>query len=131
MNPQTDADKVRLDQITHRIIGCAFEVSNILGSGYLEKVYENALAHELLQAGMEVKQQEPLKVRYKGVIAGDYIADLIIENEVIIELKAVKEFNDVHLAQCLNYLKTTGLRLCLLINFGNPKVEIKRVVRNY
>lgn len=115
------------DPVTERIIQCAFKVSNTLGCGFLEKVYENALAHELRKAGMAVKQQSPIVIRYDGVVVGDYIADLIVDDRVLLELKAVKEFDGIHMAQCLNYLKATGLSLCLLMNFGKPKVDVKRI----
>ena len=119
-----------LNQITEKIIGCAYKVSNTLGSGFLEKVYENALAHELRKAGLRVVQQYGIQVYYDGIVAGEYAADLCVEDCVLIELKAVRTFDEVHMAQCLNYLKATDLRICLLINFGRPKVEIKRVVNN-
>ena len=99
-----------------------------MGCGFLEKVYENALAHELRKAGMHVTQQHPIKVRYDGVIVGEFVADLLIEQCVLVELKAVRMLDDIHKAQCLNYLKATGIHICLLVNFGNPKVEIKRVL---
>ena len=114
--------------ITEKIIGCAYTVSNALGAGFLEKVYENALAHELRKAGLKVQQQHPIQVRYDGIVVGDYIADLFIEDCILVELKAVKALDEIHQAQCLNYLKATGLRLCLLINFGKTRVEIKRLV---
>jgi len=126
-----DTDKHRLNQITEQIIGCAYTVGNQLGCGFLEKVYENALAHELRKAGLVVAQQQPITVRYDGVVVGDYIADLLVAECVMVELKAVKALDDVHLAQCLNYLKATGLQVCLLINFGNPKVEVRRVVLHF
>ena len=114
--------------ITEKIIGCAYTVSNALGAGFLEKVYENALAHELRKAGLKVQQQHPIQVRYDGIVVGDYVADLFIEDCILVELKAVKALDEIHQAQCLNYLKATGLRLCLLINFGKTRVEIKRLV---
>jgi len=126
-----NADKHRLNQITEQIIGCAYTVGNQLGCGFLEKVYENALAHELRKAGLKVVQQQSIDVRYDGVVVGDYIADLLVAECVVVELKAVKTLDDIHLAQCLNYLKATGLHICLLINFGNPKVEVHRVVLNF
>ena len=113
--------------ITEKIIGCAYTVSNALGAGFLEKVYENALAHELRKAGLKVQQQHPIQVQYDGIVVGDYVADLLIEDCILVELKAVKALDEIHQAQCLNYLKATGLRLCLLINFGNRRVEIKRL----
>ena len=120
-------DENRLNEISERIIGCAFTVSNTLGVGFLEKVYENALAHELRKAGLLVTQQHPIVVRYDGIIVGEYVADILVEREVIIELKHSRVIDDVYLAQCLNYLKATGLHLCLLINFGKPRIEVRRI----
>jgi GxxExxY protein len=114
--------------ITERIVGCAFDVSNALGCGFLEKVYENALAIELRRSGLGVRQQFPIHVHYHGELVGEFAADLLVEDCVLVELKAAKAFDDINLAQCLNYLKATGLPLCLLLNFGTPKVEVKRVV---
>lgn len=123
-----NADERRLNEITERIIGCAYKVSNTLGSGFLEKVYENALKIEIETERLKVDQQHPITVLYGGQSVGDYFADLLVEKEIIVEVKAVKSVNDIHVAQCLNYLKATGLKICLLINFGCPKVEIKRIV---
>ena len=120
-----------LNRLTEKIIGCAYTVSNELGSGFLEKVYENALAHEIRKAGLQVDQQHPLQVIYDGVIVGEYIADLLVEGCIILEIKAVRELDDIHLAQCLNYLKATGLEICLLLNFFKPKVQIKRVIQGF
>jgi GxxExxY protein len=106
-------------------------VSNTLGSGFLEKVYENALALELRKSGLQAQQQHAIKVRYDGVVVGEFAADLLIEEKIIIELKAAKALDEVHMAQCLNYLKATGLSVCLLVNFGKPKAEIRRIVRNF
>jgi GxxExxY protein len=128
-----NADERRkdLDSITDRIIGCIYKVSNTLGSGFLEKIYENALALELRKNGLKAKQQHAIKVRYDGAIVGEFAADLLIEEKVIIELKATKALDDVHMAQCLNYLKATGLSVCLLVNFGKPRAEIRRIVNNF
>ena len=115
------------DELTELVIGYAYEVANTLGCGFLEKVYENALGIELRQAGVKVEQQYPLKVAYKGAIVGDYQADLLIEGRLLVELKAVKAIEDVHLAQCLNYLKATGMKTCLLLNFGTPRIGVKRI----
>ncbi len=120
-----------LNQISKLIIGCAFAVSNGLGSGFLEKVYENALAHELRKAELKVAQQYPITVYYDGVIVGNYVADLLVEDCVLVEMKAIKALGNIEMAQCLNYLEATELRLCLLLNFGKPRVEIKRVVRKF
>ena len=130
MKPQMNADERGLGELTERIIGCAFTVSNSLGCGFLEKVYENALAHELRKAGLQVEQQARLSVCYDGVVVGEYVADMLLNDQLLIEVKAAKSLDDIHLAQCMNYLKTSGLKLCLLINFGVPKVAIRRVVNN-
>ncbi len=118
----------KLNELSNKIIGCAFTVSNTLGAGFLEKVYENALTIELRKAGMDVEQQFPLKVLYNGIVVGDYLADIVVEKEILIELKTINAITEVHQAQCINYLKATGYRLCLLINFAKPKIEIKRIV---
>ena len=120
-----------MDKLSEQIIGCAYAVSNGLGAGFLEKVYENALAHELRKSGLQVKQQHPLSVQYDGVIVGEYAADLLVEGCLLVELKAVKELDEVHLAQCLNYLKAANLPLCLLINFGKPRADVRRVVNRF
>ncbi len=121
MEPQINTDEVRLNELSEKIIGAAFEVSNVLGAGFLEKVYENALNVELKLRGLKTVPQMPLKVHYKEELVGDYIVDILVENEILVELKTVKEFDDIHLAQCLNYLRITGLKLCLLINFSNQE----------
>jgi GxxExxY protein len=119
-------DEARLNEITQQIIGAAFKVSNALGCGFLEKVYENALAHELRKSGLRVAQQHPVPVYYDGVQVGDFFADLLVEDEVLVELKAARAFDPAHEAQCLNYLTATGKVICLLLNFGKPRVEVKR-----
>jgi GxxExxY protein len=123
---QTDKTDFRF--LSEVIIGSAFAVVNTLGVGFLEKVYENALAHELRKGGLTVFQQHAVAVHYDGVVVGTYTADLLVEDAVLVELKAVKALDAIHSAQCLNYLKATGLRLCLLLNFGSPRMEIKRLV---
>jgi GxxExxY protein len=120
-----------MDGITERIIGCAYTVGTGLGSGFLEKVYENALCHELRKVGFAVEQQRSLRVCYDGVIVGDYVADVVVEGRVIVELKAVRALDDIHVAQCLNYLKATGLSVCLLLNFGTARVQVKRIVHEF
>jgi len=133
MEPQMDADERRLElnRVTDLVIGCAFTVANALGVGFLEKVYENALAHELQKHGLRVDQQHGIDVYYDGIVVGKYEADLLVEGCVIVELKAVRALDDVHAAQCLNYLKATRLSVCLLINFANPKLEIRRIVHGF
>jgi GxxExxY protein len=123
-----NADVAVLNRISQRTIGCALAVSNTLGCGFLEKVYENALAYELRRAGLAVCQQAGVTVRYRGVIVGQYIADLLLEQAVAVELKAVRALDNVHRAQCVNDLKASNLRLCLLLNFGRPRLEIHRLV---
>jgi len=126
-----DERRKNLDKITETIIGCAFNVMSVLGCGFFEKVYENALVHEIKKAGLVPQQQHSIKVLYDGVEVGDYAADLLVENLVLVELKAVKSLDDIHRAQCMNYLKATGHSVCLLINFGSPKLDVKRIVNNF
>jgi GxxExxY protein len=115
-------------EVTEQVLGAAFEVWKILGYGFLEKVYENALVVELKLRGAAVDQQHDIDVYYKGVLVGQYTADLFAENKVIVELKAEKEYNPKHEAQLLNYLKATETRVGLLLNFGRSKCEFKRLV---
>jgi GxxExxY protein len=103
-------------------------VINDLGHGFLEKVYENARAYELRKAGLSVEQQRNLKVLYDGIVVGDYVADSLVAGKVLVELQSAKVLHDIQVAQCLNYLKVTGLKVCLLLNFGAPKVRIRRIV---
>jgi len=126
-----DDRQLALNQITERILGCAYAVQNELGSGFLEKVYENALAHECRKTGLLVEQQVPIPVHYGGILVGDFFADLVVEGSVIVELKAVKALDKAHAAQCLNYLKATGKQVCLLLNFGTSRVEVRRLVRDF
>jgi len=128
-NSESEAKKrpEELNKLTERVIGCAYKVSNGLGCGFLEKVYENALAHELRKNGLRVFQQHAITVRCDGVVVGDYAADLLVEDRLLIELKACKALDDIHTAQCLNYLRATMLPVCLLMNFGRPKIQIKRI----
>ncbi|MCI0525423.1 MAG: GxxExxY protein [Acidobacteria bacterium] len=118
------------DAITEIIIGRAFEVQNKLGPGFLEKVYENALCIELKKKGLKVKQQEPIKVWYEGQIIGDYIADLWVEDRIIVELKAVQSLTKQHELQLVNQLTATKVDSGLLINFGSS-VQVKRKYREY
>jgi GxxExxY protein len=133
--PPTDLvrgqERDRLNALTERIIGCAYTVGNSLGSGFLERVYENALVHELRKSGLSVVAQQPLTVWYDGVVVGEYIADIVVAGSVLLELKAVRTLDDMHVAQCLNYLRATNLPICLLINFGESRVRIKRLVNGY
>jgi GxxExxY protein len=126
-----DERRTELDRLTERIVGCAYEVSNTLGCGFLEKVYENALAVELRRAGLRVEQQKLVQVRYKGELVGEGILDLLVEDAVIVEVKAGDALDTSHTAQCLNYLKATERRVCLLFNFGKPRVQMRRLVREF
>jgi GxxExxY protein len=131
MEPPIHADARRLDEITERVIGCAYTVANTLGPGFLEKVYENVLAYQVEKAGLLVQQQVAIQVLYDDRVVGEYVADLLVEGSVLVELKAAKGLDDIHTAQCLNYLKATGLQVCLLINFGTKRVQIKRLVNDF
>jgi len=114
--------------ITEKIIGCSYDVSNTLGTGFVEKVYENALTHRIRKSkDLVVAQQHLIKVTYDGIIVGEFFADLLVEERVLVELKAVSMLKDEHIAQALNYLRASGLEICLLINFGQSKIEIKRL----
>jgi GxxExxY protein len=117
-----------LNQITEKIIHCAFLVSNSLGIGFMEKVYENSMVIELRDFELSVQQQAPILVNYKNNLVGEYNADLLVENSILVELKAVKTLDDNHFAQCMNYLKATGFKICLLLNFGTKSVQIKRII---
>jgi GxxExxY protein len=120
------ADGVEMNELSKRVIGCAFQVLNTLGPGFLEKVHENAMVHELRKAGVAVVQQQGITVLYDGVVVGEYAVDLLIEGRIIVELKAIRALDNAHAAQCISYLKATGLQLCLLLNFGKSRLEIRR-----
>lgn len=118
------------DPISEHVIGCAFRVANSLGPGFLEKVYENALIHELKKAGIKVQAQKSIEVWYDGVVVGEFVVDLLVEDQILVELKACSGLSDHHSAQALNYLAATGLKTCLLLNFGSHKVEVRRLGRD-
>jgi GxxExxY protein len=118
------------DDLTQKIIGCAYTVHNSLGPGFLEKVYENALRIELEKLGLEVKQQEPINVTYGGQVVGEYYADLWVDERVVIELKAAQTLVKQHEVQLVNYLAATGIDCGLLLNFGQS-VQVKRKFREY
>lgn len=117
-----------LNELTERALGAIFEVSNTLGAGFLEKVYQRALLAELRLRGLRVSSEVSFSVAYKGQSVGEYFADILVENVLVIELKCVDRLANEHTAQCINYLRASGLGLCLLVNFQKPKVEWKRVV---
>ena len=116
-------------ELTEAIIGCGFEVSNELGVGFLESVYEKALLIALTGAGLNARSQEPIDVYFRGRRVGEFFADIVVERKVIVELKTVKTLIANHEAQVINYLKATGIEVGLLMNFGNPKLEFRRFTR--
>ena len=122
-----DKDIIYKD-LSYKIIGLVMEVHNELGFGFLEKVYENSLVLLLKREGLKTKQQAPLKVYFKEDIVGEYYADILVEDEVILELKVLNRITDIEKAQALNYLKCTGLRLAIIINFGKTKLEYERLI---
>jgi GxxExxY protein len=115
-------------EITREIIAAAYEVHKVLGGGFLERVYENALVLELTKRGLRGQAQMPIGVQYKGEPVGEYFADLLVNEVVICEIKAGEGLTNAHQAQLLNYLKATGIKVGLLLNFGNNRVQVKRMV---
>ena len=120
-----------VDSLTERVLGAVFEVSNTLGAGFLEKVYERALLRELGLCGIRATAQASFGVTYKGYSVGEYFADILVEEKLVVEIKCVERLANQHTAQCLNYLRASGRTLCLLVNFQKPKVEWKRIVLGY
>ncbi|HEX7558019.1 MAG TPA: GxxExxY protein [Usitatibacter sp.] len=117
-----------LNAVTAKVISCAYRVSNTLGAGFLEKVYENALAVEMRRSRLAFVQQPGYFVRYRSEVVGDFIPDLVVCDSAIVEIKAVDALTRVHQAQCMNYLRVTGLKVALLLNFGAPRLETRRFV---
>lgn len=131
MDKQDEQDvSLRHEEITRSVIGCAFEVINELGAGFLESVYEKALLRALRDKGLSAVSQCPVRVLFRGDNVGDFHADIMVDRKVIVELKAVKAIAPEHQAQVINYLNATGIEVGLLINFGNPKLEYRRFTRN-
>ena len=116
------------DAISRRVIGCGYEVSNCLGSGFFESVYENALCLELTHQCLSFERQHHLNVVYKGRVVGHYVADLVVEGSLLVELKALSSMAKEHDAQVMNYLRATGLSVGLLLNFGTPRLGVRRLV---
>jgi len=116
-------------ELSFAIVGAAMEVHKVLGGGFLEAVYQAALAHEFRLRNIPFEEQKHLPVYYKGVLVGEYIADFVIDEKIIVEIKAVSDLNSAHEAQALNYLAATGLRLALLLNFGRSSLQQKRLVK--
>jgi GxxExxY protein len=126
-----DLDRTRINAVTHAIIGAAQKVSAKLGQGFLERVYKNALGLELRKLGLAVEHQKSISVRYDNVVVGDYVADLMGADEVIVEIKVVDCLSRPHRLQCINYLRATGLRVGLLLNFGPRRLEVRRLVSRF
>ena len=120
-----------MDSLTERVLSAIFEVSNTLGAGFLEKVYERALLRELALRGISATAQASFAVTYKGYSVGEYFADILVEDALVVELKCVERLANEHAAQCLNYLKASGRTVCLLVNFQRPKVEWRRIVQGF
>jgi GxxExxY protein len=120
--------RLELDALSSKVIGCAFEVSNSLGCGFLEKVYENAMTVEFRSKQIGYSQQQSYLVRHKEEVVGEYIPDLVVEDAVVIEIKAQASLTSIHEAQCMNYLRASNIKICLLLNFGLPRVQVKRLV---
>ncbi len=124
------ANAPALNELSNRILGCALTGARTLGCGRLARVHQNALAHELHKAGLAVTRHPSLTVRYDGVIVGEYVADLLVRDAILVELMTARALNDTHRAQCLTDLRATGLHLRLLLDCGAPRLEIRRVVRD-
>jgi len=131
MNTDETDEPGYLASLTERVLAAVFEVSNTLGAGFLEKVYQRALMQELTLRGIPAAVQAPLRVIYKGHCVGDYFVDILVDGVLAIELKCVDRLASEHTAQCLNYLRASGLGLCLLVNFQTPKVEWKRIIQGF
>ena len=115
-------------ELTEKVLGAAFKVLNTLGTGFLEKVYENALSFQLQRIGLSVESQKVFHVKYEGAIVGEYQAGLVVAGKVIVECKAISNMDSVHEAQLINYLKASGVHAGLLINFGRPTLQYRRLV---
>ena len=125
-----NADKT-LNALSEEVLAAVFEVSNTLGAGFLEKVYQRALIRELSLRGIRATAEASFAVDYKGYRVGSYYADLLVEGVLLVELKCAAQLAEEHMAQCLNYLRASGLTLCLLVNFQKPTVEWKRIVLGF
>ena len=127
-NTEINKQKHHFEDLSKKIIGAAIRVHRELGPGFLESIYEEALKVEFSEQGLHFDSQKEIKIEYLGVEVGTHRLDLIVENEIIVELKAVKELGDIHFVQLRSYLKATGLKVGLLLNFSKPTLEVKRVV---
>ena len=121
-------EKILYKDLSYKLVGLAMKVHSTLGYGFLEKVYENSLMVLLRKEGIQAEQQYPIEVRFEDETVGSYIADIVVDNKIILELKAVEQISDIHRAQTLNYLKATGYHLAIILNFGKQKLEYERLV---
>ena len=119
---------VEEQELTFKIRGCVYEGFRVLGGGFLEQVYQQALLHELRAQGLRAESQRPLEVTCKGKTVGSYVADILVEDRIVVELKAVESLSKAHEAQLLNYLKASGMKIGLLVNFTHPRAEVRRFV---
>jgi len=122
-------NKILYKDLSYKIVGLAMQVYNKLGYGFLEKVYENALMVLFQREGIQAKQQAPIAVYFEGEVVGDYYADILVEDKIILELKSVEEIINAHRSQVLNYLKATRLPLAIILNFGKNGLEHERLVQ--
>ena len=125
----TNENEILYKDLSYKIVGLAMRVHSKLGNGFLEKVYENALMVLFRREGIEAKQQAPITVYFEEEVVGNYYADILVENRVILEIKSVEKIIDAHIAQSLNYLKATSLRLAIILNFSKEKLEYKRIIK--
>lgn len=116
------------EELTYKVIGCAFEVHKVLGPGFLESAYEVAMKIELIAGNLEAESQKQFPLNYKGTRIKDFFCDLVVEDKVIVELKAISKITDIERAQLLNYLKVTGIKVGLIINFGQTSLKHERLV---
>ena len=129
MIQETGKVEVLYPELSYRIVGAAMEVHSALGPGFLEAVYQVALAEEMRLRGIGFEREKRLKVLYKGITVGDYQADFVVEDQIILELKAISALTPAHKAQAMHYLAATGLRLAILLNFGSASLERERIAR--
>ncbi|MBM4064886.1 MAG: GxxExxY protein [Planctomycetes bacterium] len=124
----TNENKILYKDLSYKIVGLAMQVHNKLGFGFSEKVYENSTMVLFRREGIQAKQQTPITVYFEGEVVGDYYADILVEDKIILELKSAEEIADAHRSQVLNYLKATGLQLAIILNFGKEGLEYERLV---
>ncbi|AFZ36771.1 hypothetical protein Sta7437_3264 [Stanieria cyanosphaera PCC 7437] len=122
---------LELKNIADKIIEGALKVSGILGAGFVDKVYERALLYELEKKRLQIEVQYPMNVYYEGIIVGDFVADILVQNCILVEIEAVASLTEHHKQKCLNYLKASELELCLLINFGSYELQVETIMLSF